>query len=163
MDNMTTSKGSLTIPLLGAASNMTTTALKEGSSLLKHRREHPITLPTKSSSAHVTTLGLFNNVQPHTDNRDMSTDSESKSTLLEDLAKGAAIGIGVGVGLAGTLWLINKMSKQKETSQMQRPIVFAVPASFERGGFVEEEEMVEEEGEAVQSLEEEEEVLTTLM
>ena len=161
---MTTPKGSLTIPLLGLASNMTTTALKEGSSLLKHRRENPIPLPTKSSSAHVTTLGLFNNVQPQTDNRDMSG-SESKTTLLEDLAKGAAIGVGVGVGLAGTLWLINKLSNQNEQPPPQRPIIYAVPPSFERGGFVveeEEEEMVDEEGEAVQGLDEEE-VLTTLM
>ena len=89
--------------------------------------------------------------------------SESKTTLLEDLAKGAAIGVGVGVGLAGTLWLINKLSNQNEQPPQQRPIIYAVPPSFERGGFVvEEEEMVDEEGEAVQGLEEEE-VLTTLM
>ncbi|MCJ1391389.1 hypothetical protein MMC18_004253 [Xylographa bjoerkii] len=147
----------LAVPLLGAAADMTTVALKEGSSLLKHRREHPVSLPTKSSSANVTVFGLFNNVQPQTDNRDMSDSGENKNTLLRDFTKGAAIGVGIGVGLAGALWLVNKVSKQKEPCQ--RPLRFAMPA-YESGWVVEEE--TEDGEEEVQSLAEEQKFLTLM-
>lgn len=148
---------SLAIPLIGAATNLSTVALKEGSSLLKHRREHPVELPNKSSNANVTVFGLYNNVQPQTDNRDMSDGRENRSKLLEDLAKGAAIGVGVGVGLAGTLWLVNKFSKQKEPEQ--RPVSF-VTRNYQSGRVAREEE--EEEEGKTESLADEEEILTLM-
>jgi len=117
---------------------------------MKHRREHPEPLATKSSSANVTTFALFANVQPHTDNRDMSTIGENRNTFLKNVATGAAIGVGIGVGVAGALWLYDRVSNQKEPSQRQ--FSFAVPA-FEPGRVVG-EVIGEEEEEEVQSLDE---------
>jgi hypothetical protein len=138
-------------PILGAA----TDTVKEGTSLLKHRRENPLPLPSKALSANVTVFGLVNNVQPQTDNRDESQSGEKGTNVLENLVNGAAIGVGIGVGLAGVMWLLNKTTTQAEPSQ--RPLSFATPA-FQSGRVLGEE--TEGGEERVLSLEEEEEFVT---
>ena len=120
----------------------------ETAATMRNRRENPTPKPTTSSDANISNFGLFN----YLDSRNMSDDGKEKrdSSGVSSTASGMLLGLGIGAGIAGAVWLIDKVSRSKQ------PPATAMPARGQ-GRVVKEEVEEEEQGEGLEEEEEEEE------
>ena len=162
------------IPFMGAgplalakeAAPVASSFIEEGGATIRHSREHPLPLPTKSSQASTHHYSLFTYAPTRIDNRDMSNSTNvsdipettfDKVPLGKNAGKGAdssaVIAAGLGVAAAavvsGGVYLYNKAYPKERLPLEPRR------ATFESGRIVGEEYGDGEEG--VEEGEEEEE------
>jgi len=104
----------LALPLVGAVVGVTGKAIESITDVLKHRRENPDLGKKKNN---VTQNGLFNINLSKSEN-----DPEKGQTELgTNVTKGMALGVGLGMGIAGATWLVGKLV-EKANSQRSREV-----------------------------------------